>query len=237
MDEVTPNHLRNDEPSLASAMRRARIEEAERSDALAEVRGAELARLEMLHDAIRPVLAQVPDHIDLFDAGIVPGDRPRLFVDMIGFVEMGGDRRTYRFLQDTRHGRVVVAESDRLDAMAEAVAAYVARRLVEREKALAADTTVEDAARRYLAEAAEHAEGGTDDARHQEAAVAGRPPAQQSGASGGLSGAGRLLVAVTVHAIEYLGVVALLTLLIAGGFVGYHVIRSWLALRYGFPPE
>ncbi|MBV8564041.1 MAG: hypothetical protein JO273_01140 [Methylobacteriaceae bacterium] len=236
MDEVTPDHLRNDQPSLASAMRRARIEEAERSNALAEVRGAELARLEMLHDAIRPVLAQVPEHIDLFDTGIVPGDRARLFIDMIGFIEMGGDRRTYRFLQDTRHGRVMVAESDRLDTMADAVAAYVARRLVEREKALAADTTVEDAARRYLAEAAEHAES-VPQAPFAEAAGTGRSQPAQSGATGALSGAGRLLIAVTVHAIEYLGVVALLTLLIAGGFVGYHVIRSWLAARYGFPPE
>src|SRR5260221_9637847 len=154
VDEVTADHLRGASPSLTGAIRRARVEEAERSDALAELRGAEIARLEMLQDAIRPVLEQVPDHIDLFDTGIVPGERPRLFIDMIGFVEMGRDRKTYRFLQDTRHGRVAMAESERLETMTHAVAGYIARRLVEREKALAADATVEDVVRQYLRDVA-----------------------------------------------------------------------------------
>ena len=75
---------------------------------------------------------------DLFDAGLVKGANPRLFVDMIAFVDMGRDRRLYRFHQDTRHGRTNLAESERIEVIVEAVTAYVARRLVEREKALAA---------------------------------------------------------------------------------------------------
>ena len=125
--------------SLTSAIRRARLDEAERSDVIAELRGAELARLEMLEERIEPVLRQVPDGVDLFDSGIIPGAHPRLFIDMIAFVEMARDRRTYRFVQDTRHGRVTIAESEKPDTVAEAVTAYIARRLVEREKALAAD--------------------------------------------------------------------------------------------------
>jgi hypothetical protein len=66
----------------------------------------------------------------------MPGPQPRLFIDMIAFVEMGHDRRLYRFVQDTRQGRVVLAESERLDVMSEAVTSYIARRLIEREKAL-----------------------------------------------------------------------------------------------------
>ena len=96
-------------PSLTAAMRRARTEAAEQSDVVAELRGAEIARLEMLAEAVRPVLDQVPDSVDLFDTGLVPGDRPRYFVDMIAFVEMQRDRRTYHFFQDTRHGRVTLA--------------------------------------------------------------------------------------------------------------------------------
>jgi len=134
-------------PNLTTAIRRARVEDAERSEVVAELRGAEVARLEMLRDAIQPVLAQTPEGVDLFDTGLVPGDRPRLFIDMIAFVEMAHDRRTYRFVQDTRHGRVTIIETERSEAAVEAITNYIARRLVEREKALAADMTVEQAAR------------------------------------------------------------------------------------------
>ena len=138
MDELS--RIRQAAPSLKAAIRRARIEDADRSDVVAELRGAEIARLEMLQAAIEPVLAQAPEEIDLFDVGLAPGERPRLFIDMVGFVEMARDRRQYRFVQNMRHGRVLIAESESLDVMTEAVTAYIARRLVEREKALAADS-------------------------------------------------------------------------------------------------
>lgn len=124
-------------PSLTAAIRTARLDEAERSQVMSDLRGAEVARLELLRDAVEPVLAQVPADVDLFDAGVVPGERPRFFIDMIAFVEMGRDRRTYRFLQDSRHGRVLLAETEGLGTMTEAITRYIARRLVEREKALA----------------------------------------------------------------------------------------------------
>jgi hypothetical protein len=124
-------------PDLKAAVRRARLEDAERSSVAAELRGAEFARLEMLDEVLQPVFAQLPREADLFDQGLVPGEKPRLFVDMIAFVEMARDRRTFRFLQDTRSGRLLLAESDKVDAVADAVTAYLGRRLVEREKALA----------------------------------------------------------------------------------------------------
>ncbi len=213
MDEVTPDHLRAGSPNLTAAIRQARAEAAERSDALAELRGAEMARLEMLQDAIGPVLAQIPDHIDLFDVGIVPGERPRLFIDMIGFVEMGRDRKTYRFQQDTRHGRVTIVESDRLDTMGRAIAGYIARRLVERDKALAADATIETVVRQCI-----------DGAPSASPASATRKPRR----FGAIFGEG------LVHLIEYLGIVALLVLVIAGGYQLYHWVRPLLA-RHGLP--
>jgi len=137
---------------LKLAVRKARLEEAERSEVIAELRGAETARLEMLEEELRPALADIPKDVEMFDTGLVPGDRPRLFIDMIGFVEMGRDRRTYRFIQSARYGRVVIAESERIEPMVSAVVDYVARRLIEREKALAGDTTLEKAARAYTEE-------------------------------------------------------------------------------------
>lgn len=138
LDELS--RIRKAAPDLRAAIRRARIEDADRSDVVAELRGAEIARLEMLQAAIEPVLADVPEEIDLFDVGLAPGERPRLFIDMVAFVEMGRDRRHYRFVQNMRHGRVLIAESESLDVMRDALTAYIARRLVEREKALAADS-------------------------------------------------------------------------------------------------
>ena len=126
-------------PSLRSAMRRARTEAAEQHEAIADLRQAEVARLEMLEEAIRPIVDQAPDDVELFDLGVSQGDRPRLFLDMISFVDLAHDRRTFRFFQDTRHGRVLIAESESPDRIVAAVTNYVARRLVEREQALASD--------------------------------------------------------------------------------------------------
>jgi hypothetical protein len=124
-------------PNLRDAMRRLRIDEAERTGVVVALRDAEFARLAILQDRIRPVLDQVPQGIDLFDAGLTPGETPRLWLDMIAFVEMGRDKRTYRFLQDTRNGRRVLAESANGGVVADRITAYVASRLIERERMLA----------------------------------------------------------------------------------------------------
>jgi hypothetical protein len=50
---------------------------------------------------------------------------------------MARDRRTYRFVQDTRDGPVILTESASADDIVQAVTKYVARRMVERERALA----------------------------------------------------------------------------------------------------
>jgi hypothetical protein len=139
LDEKRSDHIKSVPLSLKSALRRARVESAEQSEAVAELREAEIARLEILEEAVRPIVEQTPGDADLFDLGISQGERPRLFIDMIGFVEMAHDRRVYRFCQDTRHGRATIAESERVDRMVAAITNYVARRLVERERALASD--------------------------------------------------------------------------------------------------
>lgn len=134
--------------SLKLAMRRARFDDAERLGAMADMRAARIGRLELLAEALQPLVAQIPEDVDLFDFGLMPGLNPRLFLDMIGFVEMGRDARTYRLIQDTRYGRKVIIESDSVPRMVEAATDYVARRLLERDKALAAevgDTPVETA--------------------------------------------------------------------------------------------
>ena len=51
---------------------------------------------------------------------------------------MGRDKRIYRFVQDTRFGRIVIAESHDVAVIVDAVTDYVARRMIEREHALVA---------------------------------------------------------------------------------------------------
>jgi hypothetical protein len=130
-----------DVPSpLKDAVREARIEAAERSAVVVDLRDAEVARLELLNEALDLPFADIPATIELFDRGISEGDVPRLWIDVIAHVEMGRDKRQYRFVQDTRYGRAVLAESYDVPEMVHAITRYVARRLVERERALADDT-------------------------------------------------------------------------------------------------
>lgn len=126
---------------LRDAVRQARIEQAERTGVVVDLRDAELARLELVNDALEPLFAEIPEHVELFDRGISRGDTPRLWIDVITHIEMGRDKRLYRFLQDTRYGRKILAESFAIGEIVEAVTKYVARRLVERERALGDEFT------------------------------------------------------------------------------------------------
>ncbi|MBI5318004.1 hypothetical protein [Bradyrhizobium sp.] len=123
---------------LRDALRRARIEAADRTGVVVDLRDAEVARLEILNDALDPLFALVPDKVDLFDRGISQGETPRLWIDVVAHVLMGRDKRIYRFVQDTRYGRMVLAESHDVHAIVDAVTDYVARRMIEREHALVA---------------------------------------------------------------------------------------------------
>jgi hypothetical protein len=130
---------------LREALWQARIEAADRTGVVVDLRDAEVARLEILNEALDPLFAQVPDQIDLFDRGLSKGDTPRLWIDIVAHVLMGRDKRLYRFVQDTRHGRIVLAESHDSATIVKAVTDYVARRMIERERALLAPPQWEQA--------------------------------------------------------------------------------------------
>jgi hypothetical protein len=129
-DETRPVRLRD-------ALRQARIEAADRTGVVVDLRDAEVARLEILNEALDPLFKEIPDSVDLFDRGVSQGETPRLWIDVVAHVVMGRDKRIYRFVQDTRYGRIVLAESHEVRAIVDAVTDYVARRMIEREHALA----------------------------------------------------------------------------------------------------
>ncbi len=126
---------------LKDALRKARVDQAERTGVVVDLHDAEVARLELLNEALDPVFAEIPDQVDLFDRGISRGETPRLWLDAIAHVDMGRDKRIYRFLQDTRYGRRVLAESVNIPEIVDAVTKYLAQRLIERERALAENGT------------------------------------------------------------------------------------------------
>ncbi len=226
MDEGKPDHLKSAPTTLRSAIRRARVESAEQSEAVAELREAEIARLELLLEAVRPVLDQAPDGTELFDPGLAHGERPRLFLDMISFVELGHDRRTYRFFQDTRHGRVLIAESPLIERIVLAMTNYIARRLVEREQALASDWR----SRETLPGSSKAPAPGA-----RTAAKAGGPAQVKAVAKkrGWLAAAGDLFgfLLLTLGAITFIALVA------AGAFAAWETWgRAVWSARFGPPP-
>ncbi|TPL02123.1 MULTISPECIES: hypothetical protein [unclassified Mesorhizobium] len=130
-DKVTPI-----EPSrkLADAVRDVKNAFADRDDVIVEMRDAHRMRLDLLATELAPVFADVPADMDSFDFAVSSGLQPRLWIDAVSHVAMGRDRRTYRFLKDTRVGRVVLAETSEMKTVADAVTRYVAERVVERQR-------------------------------------------------------------------------------------------------------
>ena len=136
LDNVVP-HTRV--RSLRDAIRKVQLGEVERSDVVVELQDTERARLELLADEMNDVFKEIPEDDDQFTLQIVAGSTPRLWIDVTSHVVVGGDRKTYRFLKDTRLGRVVVLETAEIDDMADCLTEYIAERILEREKALEGD--------------------------------------------------------------------------------------------------
>lgn len=119
---------------LSDAVRDVKNAFADRDDVVVDMREAHRMRLELLAAELAPVFADVPDDIDNFDFTVSSGLQPRLWIDAVSHVAMGRDRRTYRFLKDTRIGRVVLAESAEMKPIIDQVTRYVAERIVERQR-------------------------------------------------------------------------------------------------------
>jgi hypothetical protein len=134
-DERSEGNVRR----LSDAVRRVRIAEAERSDAVDDLHEAERARLAMLSDELEIVVSELPEGDDYFVCRVSGNAPPRFWVDPTSHVVIGRDRRTYRFLKDTRLGRVVIGETAELARMADMVTDYVAERIVERDRAIETD--------------------------------------------------------------------------------------------------
>lgn len=128
---------------LSDAIREVKNAMADRDDVVVEMREATRTRLEMLASELEAVAAEAGAESPAFDFAVSSGQQPRYWIDAVAHVALGRDRRTYRFVRDTLHGRVVLAESAEPKPVADAVTRYVAERIVERQRALAGDLPAE----------------------------------------------------------------------------------------------
>lgn len=125
--------------SLREAMRKVRLAEAERTDVIVDLQETEKARLDILCEELADVAKEIPKDDDQFMLQVVPGNPPRLWIDVTSHVVMARDRRTYRFVKDTRLGRTVLLETDAAGPMADCITEYIAERMIDRERALESD--------------------------------------------------------------------------------------------------
>lgn len=127
------------ERRLSDAVREVKNAAADREDVVVEMRETQHTRLEILAQELESVFAEVPADDPTFDFVISSGTQPRLWIDAVAHVTMGRDRRTYRFLRDSRLGRTVLAESPDIKPVADQVTRYIAERLVERQRMMSGE--------------------------------------------------------------------------------------------------
>lgn len=123
-------------PRLHSSLLKMRNATAERQDAFEGLREQERVLLSALEEELQAFADDVPKDDDWIVLKMSNGERPRYWVDPTSHVVIDRDLRTYRFLRDTRLGRIVVRESDSEEIIAHAIADYIAERMVERERAV-----------------------------------------------------------------------------------------------------
>lgn len=134
--------------SLRGAISDARLKEAQDIDAALDLRGTELARLEVLKTSLEPVFKDIPPDEDRFELALAPSTPARLWIDMFAFVEFDPEAELYRLARNERSGRRVLAETGDASVIRGRVTEYVARQIVVRERELSGLADMPDGPRR-----------------------------------------------------------------------------------------
>jgi hypothetical protein len=136
---------------LSGALRKARLAEAAHFEAILGIKDSKSLRLQVLKDDIAPLIAATPEAANVFDLALVPGEPPRLWIDLISFVEMEPDYRTYRLQQDNRGGREALFETTDRTEMLNYLKSYLAHRMIARERQIVRAPPLSQPAARYTA--------------------------------------------------------------------------------------
>lgn len=126
--------VRQDRDGLAEALREARLAEAAHFEAALDLRDSKTLRLQILKDELLPDLQGSAEAREIFDLTLLPGDPPKLWVDLTSYVVMEPDHRTYRVLQDRQDSRDILFEGIDREQAAAAVRRHMAHRMVARER-------------------------------------------------------------------------------------------------------
>ncbi|MCB1378937.1 MAG: hypothetical protein KDK89_11300 [Alphaproteobacteria bacterium] len=127
---------------LRADLQAARQAEAAHFEALQGLRDSKSIRLQLLKDDLAPIVASSPEAADLFDLALVPGEVPKLWIDLITAVVMEPDHRTYRLIEDHQDGRDVVLESSDRAEMVARIRQLMAHRIVVRQRRAAAEVPI-----------------------------------------------------------------------------------------------
>lgn len=203
MSDVDAANASESGRSLRDAIRDVKNAVADREDVVVEMREASRMRLELLAQELAEVFEAVPDDNIQFDFAISSGLQPRLWIDATAHVAMGRDKRVYRFVRDTRQGRIVLAESTDMKPVADQVTRYIAERIVERQR---------------LMEGVAQPIAREDDDAPDTAVVTAT----------GVAATGEAPTATTVEPGRSGRVLAALTLLIVGAAIGVAGVLAWL---------
>ena len=124
----------SDHDQLTTALRQARLAEAAQLDSILALRDARAMRLDALRAELAGQLANQPQAQALFDLTVLPGEVPKLWIDLISSVVMEPDPSTYRLVQDHESRRTIMFETRNLKQMIQFATKYMAHRMVTREK-------------------------------------------------------------------------------------------------------
>jgi hypothetical protein len=124
--------------SLREAIRKARLEEAERLDVTADNRDGEIARLELLKAELETVFADIPRQDDRFSLALVPSRPARLWIDLFTYVAVDDNSGAYLFIRNSENGRRTLFSSTNVADMADRITTYMAQEIVRRERMEAA---------------------------------------------------------------------------------------------------
>ena len=122
---------------LVAALQAAREAEALHREAQGVVRTAEMLRLAALRDVLAAYVEGHAEARAFFALSVLAGDKPRLWLDLVHWVEMAPDSRSYRLISDRDTGRESLFETRDQNEMVKFTKSWMAHRLVERARSLA----------------------------------------------------------------------------------------------------
>lgn len=124
--------------SLRDAIRKARLDEAERLDHSADRRDGEIARLELLKTELEAVFTELPYHDERFNLVLVPSRPARLWIDLFTYAAVDDASGAYLFVRNSENGRRTLFSATNVTDIADRITRYMAQEIVRRERQEAA---------------------------------------------------------------------------------------------------